>query len=61
MAKQDRSFDDKVIEMTDSTRRVVRRCQVHHYESCAQIAALCRTGPEAAAAILARLNDSDGD
>lgn len=61
MAKQDRSADERFAALTDSTRRVLRRAREHHFKACAEIAAGCETGPEAAAAIIAELRRTLGD
>lgn|GEM_PF-6806401 len=60
MAKRDPAADQRFVDMTDSSRRIIRRAMVHHYEACAEKAAGCATGLEAAAAILAELRRTLG-
>ena len=61
MAKQSREADQRFADATDSSRRIIRRAMVHHYEACAEKAAGCATGLEAAQAILAELRRTLGE
>ena len=61
MAKRDPSADQRFVDMTNASRRVVAQCKMHHFEACAEIAAGCETGPEAARRIIAELRRTLGD
>lgn len=50
--------DEELASLVDRSRMFVKRCRRLNFESCAEIAGRCKTGPEAAAAILRALADS---